>query len=97
MREIEAADGYLLDTTIRTFYVEYGGMSTITWKNTPVMGQIQITKRSADDNPYNAVPAGSPLPGATFEIYNRAGNLVNTVVTDKNDLGYASVGALYHP
>ena len=86
VREIEAADGYLLDTTVRTFYVEYGGTSTITWKNTPVMGQIQITKRSADDNPYNAVPAGSPLPGATFEIYNRAGNLVNTVVTDKNGI-----------
>ncbi len=86
VREIEAADGYLLDTTVRTFYVEYGGTSTITWKNTPVMGQIQITKRSVDDNPYNAVPAGSPLPGATFEIYNRAGNLVNTVVTDKNGI-----------
>lgn len=86
VREIEAADGYLLDTTVRTFYVEYGGTSTIIWENTPVMGQIQITKRSADDNPYNAVPAGSPLPGATFEIYNRAGNLVNTVVTDKNGI-----------
>ena len=24
------------------------------------------------------------MPGATFEIYNRAGDLVNTVVTDKN-------------
>lgn len=86
VREIEAADGYLLDTTVRTFYVEYGATSTITWKNTPVMGQIQITKRSADDNPYNAVPAGSALPGATFEIYNKAGNLVNTVVTDKNGI-----------
>lgn len=86
VREIETAEGYLLDTTVRTFYVEYGGTSTIIWKNTPVMGQIQITKRSADDNPYNAVPAGSPLPGATFEIYNRAGNLVNTVVTDKNGI-----------
>ena len=86
VREIEAADGYLLDTTVRTFYVEYGATSTITWKNTSVMGQIQITKRSADDNPYNAVPAGSALPGATFEIYNRAGNLVNTVVTNRNGI-----------
>ena len=86
VREIEAADGYLLDTTVRTFYVKYGGTSTITWKNTPVMGQIQITKRSADDNPYNAIPAGSALPGATFEIYNRAGNLVNTVVTNRNGI-----------
>lgn len=84
VREIQAADGYVLDTTVRTFYVEYGATSTITWKNTPTMGQIQITKKSADDNPYNALAAGTFLPGATFEIYNRAGDLVNTVVTDKN-------------
>lgn len=84
VREIQAADGYVLDTTVRTFYVEYGGTSTITWKNTPMMGQIQITKKSADDNPFNALAAGSLLPGATFEIYDRAGDLVNTVVTDKN-------------
>ena len=84
VREIQAADGYVLDTTVKTFYVEYGGTSTITWKNTPMMGQIQITKKSADDNPFNALAAGTLLPGATFEIYNRAGDLVNTVVTDKN-------------
>ena len=86
VREIQAANGYVLDTTVRTFYVEYGATSTITWKNTPTMGQIQITKKSADDNPFNALAAGTPLPGATFEVYNRAGNLVNTVVTDKNGI-----------
>lgn len=86
VREIQAADGYVLDTTVKTFYVEYGATSTITWKNTPTMGQIQITKKSADDNPYNAFAAGTPLPGATFEVYDRAGNLVNTVVTNKNGI-----------
>ena len=86
VREIQAADGYVLDTTVRTFYVEYGATSTITWKNTPMMGQIQITKKSADDNPFNALAAGTPLPGATFEVYDRAGNLVNTVVTNKNGI-----------
>lgn len=84
VREIEAADGYILDTTVRTFYVEYGATSTITWKNTPTMGQIQITKKSTDDNPLNGLPAGTLLPGATFEIYNRAGNLVDTIVTGSN-------------
>lgn len=92
VREIQTADGYVLDTTVRTFYVEYGATSTITWKNTPTMGQIQITKKSADDNPFNALAAGTLLPGATFEIYNRAGDLVNTVVTDKN--GVAKSDAL---
>ena len=91
VREIQAADGYVLDTTVKTFYVEYGATSTITWKNTPTMGQIQITKKSADDNPFNALAAGTPLPGATFEVYDRAGNLVNTVVTDKNGIATTDI------
>lgn len=48
------------------------------------MGQIQITKKSADDNPINGLTAGTLLPDVVFEIYSRAGNLVDTVKTDKN-------------
>lgn len=83
-REIEAAPGYILDTTVKTFYVEYGSTSEITWKNTPQQGQIQITKKSADANPINGFAAGTLLQGATFEIRNKAGNVVDTIVTDKN-------------
>jgi len=83
-REIEAAPGYILDTTVKTFYVEYGATSEITWKNTPQQGQIQITKKSADANSINGFAAGTLLPGATFEIRNKAGNVVDTIVTDKN-------------
>ena len=53
VQEIQPAEGYLIDHTKKTFYVEYGETSHITWKNTPQMGQIQITKKSADDNPIN--------------------------------------------
>lgn len=84
IREIEAAEGYLLDTSVKTFYVRAGSTTQITWRNTPVMGQIQITKKSSDYNSINGFPAGTLLPGATFEIYNRAGRLVDTVVTNKN-------------
>lgn len=91
-REIQQAEGYLPDTTIKTFYVEYGGCSTITWYNTPVTGQIQITKVSADYNPTNGWPAGTAIPGCEFEVYNKAGNLVDTVRTDKN--GMAATKAL---
>lgn len=87
IREIEAADGYIPDTTVKTVYVEYGGCSTITWKNTAVKGQIQIVKKSADYNPVNGLPAGALLQGATFEIYNeRTGNKVDTIVTGANGL-----------
>ncbi len=93
IREIECADGYILDTQPKTFYVQYGGCTTITWPNTAVRGQIQIVKKSADYNSTNGLPAGTPLAGATFEIYNeRNGNKVDTIVTDKN--GLASSKAL---
>lgn len=84
VQEIQPAEGYLVDHTKKIFYVEYGETSHITWKNTPQMGQIQITKKSADDNPMNGLAAGTLLPDAVFEIYSRAGNLVDTVKTDKN-------------
>ncbi|MEY8317702.1 SpaA isopeptide-forming pilin-related protein [Oscillospiraceae bacterium 50-58] len=85
IREIECADGYILDTQPKTIYVEYGGCTTITWKNTAVTGQIQVTKTSADYNSMNGWPAGTPIPGTVFEVYHyRTGNLVDTIRTDKN-------------
>ena len=85
IREIECAEGYILDTQPKTIYVEYGGCTTITWTNTAVTGQIQITKTSADYNSMNGWPAGTPIPGTVFEIYHyRTGNLVDTIRTDKN-------------
>lgn len=84
IREISVPAGYVIDTEIKTFYVEYGATSSITWYNTPTQAQIQIVKKSADDNQINGLPAGSLLEGATFEIYDRGGNTVDTVKTDKN-------------
>lgn len=84
VQEIQPAEGYLIDHTKKTFYVEYGETGHITWKNTPQMGQIQITKKSANDNSINGLAAGTLLSDAVFEIYSRAGNLVDTVKTDKN-------------
>lgn len=86
-RELECADGYILDTVPKTFYVEYGGCTTITWPNTAVRGQIQIVKKSADYNSTNGLPAGTLLEGAEFEICNeRTGNKVDTIVTGANGL-----------
>lgn len=87
IREIACADGYILDTQPKTVYVEYGGCTTITWKNTAVTGQIQVTKVSADYNSMNGWPAGTPIPNTVFEIYNaRTNRLVDTIKTDKNGL-----------
>ena len=84
LRELEN-EGYVLDTEKKTVYVESGETTEVEWENTPITGQIQITKTSADYNSMNGWPAGTPIPGTEFEIYNaRTGNLVDTVQTDKN-------------
>ena len=84
IREIKAADGYVLDDEVKTVYVQYGATSEITWVNAAVRGQIQIVKKSADDNPINGLPKGTLLEGAVFEVYDKAGNVVDTIKTDRN-------------
>ncbi len=84
LRELEN-EGYVPDTQKKTIYVKSGETTEVEWENTPITGQIQITKTSADYNSMNGWPAGTPIPGTVFEIYHyRTGNLVDTIQTDKN-------------
>ena len=84
LRELEN-EGYILDEQLKTVYVTAGTTTEITWENTPITGQIQVTKTSADYNSMNGWPAGTPIPNTVFEIYHsRTGNLVDTIQTDKN-------------
>ena len=85
LRELEA-EGYILDTALKTVYAKAGETVEVTWKNTPITGQIQIWKKSADDNAINGLPAGTPLEGAVFEIYDKANNLVDTVKSNSRGL-----------
>ena len=86
LRELEN-EGYIPDTQKKTVYVKSGETTEIEWKNTPITGQIQVTKVSADYNAMNGWPAGTPIPNTVFEIYNaRTNRLVDTIKTDKNGL-----------
>lgn len=91
LREL-ANDGYVLDDQLKTVYVQPGETTEVTWENTPITGQIQLVKTSADYNPINGWAAGTPIPGTEYEVYNRAGVLVDTIRTDKN--GVAATKAL---
>ena len=84
LREIKAAPGYVLDPELKTIYIRYGSTTEIEWTNTAECGQIQIIKKSADDNATNGLPAGTLLEGAVFEIYDKAGNVVDTIKSDRN-------------
>ena len=84
LRELEN-EGYVPDTQLKTVYVTAGTTTEIEWENTPITGQIQVTKTSADYNSMNGWPAGTPIPNTIFEIYNyRTGKLVDTIKTGKN-------------
>jgi len=86
LRELEN-EGYIPDTQKKTVYVKSGETTEVEWKNTPITGQIQVTKISADYNAMNGWPAGTPIPNTVFEIYNaRTNRLADTIKTDKNGL-----------
>ena len=83
IRELEAADGYILDKQYKTVYVEAGKTSTIEWENTAVTGQIQITKYAAESNAITGQAGGVTLKGATFEIVReRSSKVVDYITTD---------------
>ena len=83
IRELEAADGYILDEQYKTVYVEAGKCAQIEWENSAVTGQIQIRKYSLDDNAVTGASAGTPLEGAVYEITQaRSGAVVGYIVTD---------------
>lgn len=84
LRELEPAEGYISDDSEKTFYVQKGRTTEIEWENTPEIGQIVITKRSSEFNELTGLPAGSPLSGAVFEIYNTTGNLVDKISSGSN-------------
>ena len=83
IRELEAADGYILDKQYKTVYVSPGKTVEIEWENTAVTGQIQIYKYAAEYNEVTGTAAGTPLKGAVYEIVNaRSGKVVDNITTD---------------
>jgi len=83
IRETRPAPGYSRDDIPRTVEFVPGRITEIVWENIPITGQLQILKVSADYNLQNALPAGTPLAGAIFEIYShRTGNLVDRIISD---------------
>lgn len=83
LRELEAAEGYILDKEYKTVYVRPGRTAEIEWVNEAITGQIQIYKYAAEYNEVTGTPAGTPLQGAVYEISNaRTGKVVDYITTD---------------
>ena len=50
LRELEN-EGYIVDEQLKTVYVTDGTTTEITWENTAITGQIQITKTARTTTP----------------------------------------------
>ena len=110
--EVSAPNGYLKDKNGLVFtigndthysYTTYGAFITVTYKNTPIKGQLEIHKTGEDivieDGEFTY--GDKKLSGVTFEIYAEEdilsadgnhlyyhkGDLVDTITTDED--GYA--------
>lgn len=82
LRETRPAEGYYPDDVPRTVEFISGKVTEVVWENVPKLGQIQIFKKSGDNNEVNSLPAGSPLAGAVFEVYEyKTGNLADRFVS----------------
>lgn len=72
----------MLDDTVRTLRIRRGETTELVVENTPILGQIQVVKKSAQDNPVTNQPKGSLLEGAVFEITNAdTGRVVDTMTS----------------
>ena len=76
-------EGYIPDKQEKTVYVKDGETTIIEWKNTPITGQIQITKYADGVNTITGQTSGVTLKGATYEItWERSGKVVDYITTD---------------
>ncbi len=73
VQEVEAPNGYVLDATVRQITLEWGKTTVLEVKNAP-RGSLRIQKVDA--------VTGKPLYGATFNLYDKRGNLLGEYTTD---------------
>lgn len=99
IRECKAPNGYLLNETLYVRKIQEDGtdQETVTGEqvpvvpNTPQKIQIEIQKVDSETDKGEAQGAAA-LKGAEYEVRNQAGNVVETLITDKK--GYAKTKEL---
>ena len=86
--ETREAPGYIRDTDYKTVEFKAGQVTEITWYNSPMMGQIHILKKSADDNELTGLPKGTPIAGSVFEVtHYKTGQVLDQFETGPNGVG----------
>ena len=87
IRMTRPASGYHHDDVPRTIEFVAGRITEVVWEAIPIAGQVQIHVVSGANNEQNALPMGTPLAGAIFEIFSeRTGNLVDRIISDQRGM-----------
>ncbi len=77
LQESETLWNYVLNDEITTIELKAEEITNITFENESKKGQIKVIKVDKDNNEIK-------LEGVKFEIYNKDGELVDTLITDEN-------------
>ena len=83
IKEIHTDGEHVLDETVHTIELKAGETTEIVIENKPIRGQIQIIKKSAEDNDITKLRAGAYLSGAVFEIFDSSYTVVDRIVSDQ--------------
>lgn len=77
LRETETLEEYSINNDPQEVELKENEITTIQFENEVKKGQIKVIKQDRDNNEIK-------LEGIKFEVYDDEGNLVQTLITDKN-------------
>lgn len=84
IQEVETLDNYVLNDEIITITLEENQIKDMVFENEKIKGQIKVIKVSADDNELTEEKKGTPIEGATFNVLDSEGNIVDTLITKED-------------
>ena len=77
LQEVETLENYKLTEEPQTIKLEANEIVDVVFQNEKKKGQIKVIKIDEDNNEVR-------LEGVEFKVYDESGNIVDTLVTDKN-------------
>ncbi len=88
VQEVKSNEKYYLDKENSEYVIKIKADSenTLTVQNEKIKGKIKIYKTSKKYNKLSKLDEGSPLEGTEFNILDESGNIVDTVITNKEGI-----------
>ena len=85
--ETKTLKNYVLNEEPQIAVLKQDEITTLTFTNEKIKGQIEITKISANDNELTGEEKGTLLKDAVFEIYTEDDELVDTITISEDGKG----------